>query len=65
MPDLIFFLERNSFFARADDQEAILRRCDHDANRSISFSEFCENMCIEDAPRREAEPAEGEANNEA
>ena len=48
MTDLIYFLERNSFFARADDQEAILRRCDHDANRQISFAEFCENVCIDD-----------------
>ena len=47
MPDLLFFLERNSFFARADDQEAILRRCDHDANRCISYNEFCESMCEE------------------
>lgn len=44
MPDLIYFLERNSFYPRADDQEAILRRCDHDANRQISFAEFCENV---------------------
>ena len=54
MPDLLFFLERNSFFARADDQEAILRRCDHDANRGISFAEFCESMCEE----RQAAPYE-------
>ena len=65
MPDLVYYLEKNSFFSRADDQEAILRRCDHDANRQISYDEFCENVCIEDAPRREAAPAEDEANNEA
>ena len=55
MPDLLYFLERNSFFARADDQEAILRRCDHDANRHISFAEFCESMCEErQAPQYQA-----------
>lgn len=42
MPDLIYYLERNSFFPRREDVEAILRRCDHDANRSISYAEFCE-----------------------
>ena len=33
MPDLIAYLERNSFFPRREDVEAILRRCDHDGNR--------------------------------
>ena len=55
MPDLLYFLERNSFFARADDQEAILRRCDHDANRQISFGEFCENVSYDDARQAPAE----------
>ena len=64
MPDLLFFLERNSFFARADDQEAILRRLDHDANRQISFAEFCENCCYDDAPRQQhAAPADGDQAN--
>ena len=42
MPDLISYLERNSFFPRREDVEAILRRCDHDGNRMISFAEFSE-----------------------
>lgn len=46
MPDLITYLERNSFFPRREDVEAILRRCDHDGNRMISYSEFCEIAAI-------------------
>ena len=57
MPDLLYFLERNSFFARADDQEAILRRCDHDANRQISFGEFCENVSYDRQAPAEQQPA--------
>lgn len=49
MPDLISYLERNSFFPRREDIEAILRRCDHDANRQISYAEFCELASL-DAP---------------
>lgn len=49
MPDLISFLERNSFFPRREDVEAILRRCDHDANRAISYQEFCEITCIQNS----------------
>lgn len=48
MPDLISYLERNSFFPRREDVEAILRRCDHDANRQISYAEFCELASIEE-----------------
>jgi len=47
MPDLISYLERNSFYPRREDVEAILRRCDHDANRSISYQEFSEIASIE------------------
>ena len=48
MPDLIYFLERNRFFPRREDVEAILRRCDHDANRSISYAEFSELVGMEE-----------------
>ena len=62
MPDLIFYLERNGFFARREDVEAILRRCDHDANRSISYAEFCELADIAGPARPQpAQPAENEA----
>ena len=54
MPDLISYLERNSFFPRREDVEAILRRCDHDANRQVSYAEFCEMTCIADPTAREA-----------
>ena len=42
MQDLIMFLEQNGFHPRTEDLEAILRRCDHDADRALSFEEFCE-----------------------
>jgi Ca2+-binding EF-hand superfamily protein len=42
MPDLIVFLEKNGFYPRREDIEAILRRLDHDANKMLSFEEFCE-----------------------
>ena len=42
MPELIAYLERNGFYPRREDIEAILRRMDHDANRMISYEEFCE-----------------------
>lgn len=42
MSDLIFYLENNGFYPRTEDLEAILRRCDHDADRALSFEEFCE-----------------------
>lgn len=42
MADLIFFLEKNGFYPRREDVEAILRRLDHDANKMLSFEEFCE-----------------------
>jgi hypothetical protein len=50
VPDFIYFAERNGFYARAEDIEAILRRCDHDANRQIGFSEFCEQVSSDRAP---------------
>ena len=44
MPQLIEFLEQNGFYPRTEDLEAILRRCDHDADRHLTFEEFCENL---------------------
>lgn len=44
MADLIYYLERNGFYPQTEDLEAILRRCDHDADRDISYQEFCELM---------------------
>ncbi len=58
MPDLIFYLERNSFFPRREDVEAILRRCDHDANRMISYAEFCELTCVAEPGQRRADTEE-------
>ena len=66
MPDLIFYLERNSFFPRREDVEAILRRCDHDANRMISYAEFCELTCVtEPGQREQPQPAEAEGEQNA
>ena len=42
MADLIYFLEKNGFYPRREDAEAILRRLDHDANKMLSWEEFCE-----------------------
>jgi hypothetical protein len=42
MQDLIWFLEANGFAPKTEDLEAILRRCDHDADRMISLEEFAE-----------------------
>ena len=42
MPDLIVYLEDNGFHPRTSDIEAILRRCDHDADRAFTFEEFSE-----------------------
>ena len=62
MPDLIFFLEKNSFFPRREDVEAILRRCDHDANRQINFSEFSELTSTERAPQaNRSQPAQADS----
>ena len=44
MEDLIQFLDQQGFYAKTEDLEAILRRCDHDADRSISFEEFAAMM---------------------
>ena len=42
MSDLIQYMETNGFYPRTEDLEAILRRCDHDADRALSYEEFCE-----------------------
>ena len=42
MPDLIVYLENNGFHPRTSDIEAILRRCDHDADRAFTFEDFNE-----------------------
>ena len=39
---LINFLESNGFYPRREDLEAILRRCNHDANLMLNYEEFCE-----------------------
>ena len=52
MADLIFFLEENGFRPRTEDLEAILRRCDHDSDRYLSFEEFCE---VTELPQQGAE----------
>lgn len=42
MSNLIIYLEDNGFHPRTEDLEAILRRCDHDADRALSWDEWCE-----------------------
>lgn len=42
MSDLIWFCDRYGFQPTTEDLEAILRRCDHDADRALSFEEFVE-----------------------
>lgn len=36
------YLERNGFYPRESDLEAILRRCDHSGDKELSYTEFCE-----------------------
>jgi Ca2+-binding EF-hand superfamily protein len=43
--DLVFYLEDNKYHPRTEDLEAILRRCDHDADRALSQEEFFE-LCV-------------------
>lgn len=47
MQDLIWFLDTNGFQPKTEDLEAILRRCDHDADRSLSLEEFAEALNVE------------------
>jgi hypothetical protein len=51
MPELIAYLERNGFYPRREDIESILRRLDHDANRMISYEEYCELTAVQDRSR--------------
>lgn len=49
MPELITYFEKNGFYARREDIEAILRRCDHDASRMITYGEFCALASVHEA----------------
>jgi hypothetical protein len=44
--DLSYYLERNGFFPRREDIEAVLRRIDHNADQLLSYAEFCELTTI-------------------
>lgn len=35
-------MERNGFYPRETDLEAILRRCDHSGDKELSYAEFNE-----------------------
>jgi hypothetical protein len=54
--DLTRFLERNAFYPRHTDIEAILRRIDHNADQAISYDEFCELTTIVDPKTSAASP---------
>ena len=43
---LVKFLEKNSYYPKREDLEAILRRCDHNANQLLTFDEFCESVSV-------------------
>ena len=57
MTDLTSYLDQNGFYPRTEDLEAILRRCDHDADRFFSYEEFCE---LVEVPARAQEESENE-----
>jgi hypothetical protein len=42
MHELTRYLEKNGFYPRREDTEAILRRMDHDGDQAISYLDFCE-----------------------
>lgn len=44
--DLTYWCERNGFYPRREDIEAILRRLDHNADQALSYSDFCELTTI-------------------
>lgn len=44
MTDFIWFCERYGFSPSTEDLEAILRRCDHDADRALGFDEFADAL---------------------
>ena len=56
VPDLIYFLERNGFYPRREDVEAILRRIDHSGDQSIGYDEFCDLVQIQDKSTSGASP---------
>jgi hypothetical protein len=56
VPDLIHFLERNGFYPRREDVEAILRRIDHSGDQSIGYDEFCDLVQIQDKLTSGASP---------
>ena len=56
VPDLIHFLERNGFYPRREDVEAILRRIDHSGDQSIGYDEFCDLVQIQDKSTSGASP---------
>lgn len=62
MSDLIYYLEQNGFHPRTEDLEAILRRCDHDADRYLSYEEFCELVEMPAEENEEGEDADAKAN---
>ena len=64
MPELITYCERNQFYPRREDIEAILRRVDHDANRMISYEEFCEIASVTSHDRQPAEDQPKQESNE-
>lgn len=62
MSDLIYYLEQNGFHPRTEDLEAILRRCDHDADRYLSYEEFCELVEMPAEENEEGEDPDAKAN---
>lgn len=51
--ELQMFLEHKGGFApKIPDMEAILRRCDHDADRRLNLEEFSELFRLESEPPR-------------
>ena len=61
VPDLIRYLEKNGFYPRKEDIEAILRRVDHDANHMISYQEFCELTSVSDSSTGPESPLKSSA----
>ena len=47
MVDLVDFLDENGYLPTRDGLEAIMRRCDHDADGSLSFEEFSMTFDLE------------------
>ena len=55
------YLERNGFYPRESDLEAILRRCDHSGDKELSYTEFCEAIEVL-IPGQSSENQEEEGN---